>query len=190
MKYDIVRDTLPAEIQFGAALFLNDFDPENGSVEASNIRAASSGGFAFKDAPEFGDMFEGIDHVPANTKEGKYIKNRVVTVSGTFVSITPDVMKSTMAAADIDVNGTKITPRDNLTNEDFEDFWIVADYSYGTEGGYIALHIMNALSNDGFSWQTTDKAKGQFAFNYMAHYSISDITQVPYEAYIKAGETV
>ena len=190
MKYDLVRDTLPEEIQFGAALFLNEFDPETASVEASAIRAASSGGFSFKDTPEFGDAFEGIDHMPANTKEGKYIKSRSINCSGTFVTITPEVAKSAMAAADIDGDGIKITPRDDLKDEDFEDFWIVADYSYnnGEEGGYMAIHMMNALSQDGFSWQTTDNAKGQFAINYMAHYSTKDIKKVPYEVYIKKAE--
>ena len=47
---------------------------------------------------------------------------------------------------------------------------------------------MNALSTGGFSLQSGDKAKGQFAFSYSAHYSINDVQKVPYEMFIKGGE--
>ena len=46
---------------------------------------------------------------------------------------------------------------------------------------------MNALSTGGFQLQTSDKAKGQFAFTYTAHYSMAAQDTVPFEVYIKAG---
>ena len=56
-----------------------------------------------------------------------------------------------------------------------------------TNGGYIAIHMMNALSTGGFQIQSGDKAKGQFAFEYTAHYSMDAADTVPFEIYIKAG---
>ena len=47
--------------------------------------------------------------------------------------------------------------------------------------------MMNALSTGGFQLKTADKGKGQMAFEYTAHYSISKQDVVPYELYIKAG---
>ena len=49
----------------------------------------------------------------------------------------------------------------------------------------MAIHMMNALSQDGFSWQSSNMARGAFAINYKAHFSIEDIKKVPYELYIK-----
>ena len=189
MKYDLVRDTLPQEVQFGAAILVKSFDPESGEINKADIFAATSGGFSFKDTPTYGDMFEGIDNMPEGTKEGKFVSSRDVTASGTFVSVTPESAKSLMAAADIAEDNIKVTPRDDLKDEDFEDFWIVGDYSVsGDKNGFMAIHMFDVLSNDGFSWQTTNKGKGQFAFNYKAHYSIADLSRVPYEAYIGAAE--
>ena len=88
------------------------------------------------------------------------------------------------------MDATKITPRDTLAAADFSDIWWVGDYSDkngATNGGYIAIHLKNALSTGGFSIQSGDKAKGQFAFEYTAHYSISNTDAVPYEIYIKSG---
>ncbi len=47
--------------------------------------------------------------------------------------------------------------------------------------------MMNALSTGGFQLQSGDNAKGQFAFEYTAHYSMAAPDTVPFELYIKAG---
>lgn len=191
MKFTKVRTSTPSELQLNAGIILKEFDPESAAVEASAIFAATSGGVSFTDKVKFTDLFEDIDNMPKNTMEGKQIDSREVTLSGTFLTITPQVAKSLMAAADIgETDSTKITPRDTLTKEDFSDFWWVGDYSDKngkTNGGFCAIHIMNTLSTGGLSVQSGDKSKGQFAVIYMAHYSVDDIETVPYELYIKAG---
>lgn len=191
-KYTQVRETTPKELQLNAGILLKSFDPSNPEVDRASIFAATSGGVTFTDAITFVDLFEDVDNMPKNTKEGKQIDSREVTMAGTVLTITPESAKAMMAAADIDKNDpTHIIPRDNLLDEDFEDFWWVGDYSDKTgetKGGFCAIHIMNALSTGGFSLQTGDKAKGQFAMTYTAHYSIEDIKKVPYEMFIKQGE--
>ena len=54
-------------------------------------------------------------------------------------------------------------------------------------GGFIAIKLLNALSTGGFQLQTADKSKGQFAFEFTGHYSMSAQDIVPFEIYIKAG---
>lgn len=114
-----------------------------------------------------------------------------VKCSGTFVTVTTTSAKSLMAAADIDgTDTTKVVPRRDLSSADFSDIWIVGDYSDkngANNGGFIAIRMMNALSTGGFQLKTADKGKGQMAFEYTAHYSISKQDVVPYELYIKAG---
>ena len=191
MKFTKVKKTTPQELQLNAGIILKEFNPSSPVVDSSAIFAATSGGVSFSDKIEFVDMFEDIDNMPKNTMEGKQINSREVTLSGTFLTITPEIAKSLMAAGDISTSDTThIIPRDTLTKEDFDDFWWVGDYSDkngNTNGGYCAVHIMNALSTDGLNIQSGDKAKGQFSVVYTAHYSIENIDTVPYELYIKAG---
>ena len=112
-------------------------------------------------------------------------------MSGTFVTITASLAKKLAGASDIDSqDATHIVPRNDLDTADFEDMWWIGDYSDkngATKGGFCAIHLMNALSTGGFQIQSSDKAKGQFAFEFTGHYSINAPDTVPYEIYIKAG---
>ncbi len=177
------------QIQSNAGVVLSEFDPEafNGTLDASKILFATSGGFNFTDNVTYKDMGDGIDNAPRNTKELKRFESREVRFTGTAVTASAESVKAMMGGAD--VSGTtakKITPRDVLKPDDFKDFWIVGDYG-NVDGGMIAVHVMNALSASGFKWQTQDRDKGQFAFDFLAHYSMEDQSKVPYEVYIKAG---
>lgn len=85
----------------------------------------------------------------------------------------------------------KITPRPDLDISDFKDLWWVGDYSDlngATNGGFCAIKLMNALSTGGFQIKSGDKAKGQFGFEYTAHYSNASADTVPFEIYVKIGE--
>lgn len=188
-KFTKISETAFNEMQLNAGVLLKTFDPESATIELTNILGATSGGFKFSDTVTYRDDGEYVDNCPKNMKELKKIDGREVKASGTFVTVTADRVKSLMAAAD--VSATKITPRDNLKDEDFTDLWWVGDYSSKngeTKGGYIAIHMISVLNTGGFQIQTGDKSKGQFAFDYMAHYSMKAQNKVPYEVYVKAGE--
>ena len=188
-KYTTIPTDAFQKISKNAGILLADFDPDDGTVTKTDIIGATTGGISFKDTPSYTDYGEDIDNCPKNTKELKEIDSREVTISGTFITVDTDSAKKLIAAADIDSNdNTKIVPRDVLGEDDFiDDIWVVTDYS-DVDGGFVAVHIMNALSTGGFAIQTADKNKGQYAFTFTAHYSISDPDEVPYEIYIKAGE--
>lgn len=183
------------QIGINAAMFLSEFDPTTGTVDTSKILATTSGGINFTANYEYIDYGEDMDNVPKNTKELMRVDNVTATVTGTFVTITPELAERLNAAAD-NTNG-HIVPRTALDIEkDFRDIWIVGDYSdvnksgTGTgaaQAGFIAIHLMNALSTGGFQLQTTDKNKMQFAFEFTAHFSMDAQDTVPYEIYIKAG---
>ena len=86
----------------------------------------------------------------------------------------------------------KITPRNDLQLSDFADVWWVGDYSSlngSTNGGFVAIHLINSLSTGGFSTQSGDRAKGQHAFEFTGHYSNENPDAVPFEIYIKQGTT-
>ena len=193
MKFTQIPANTFEELQLNSGVLLADFNPTDGTVANGDILGATSGGVAFADTPSFRDDGEGIDNCPKGTKELMRIDSREITLSGTYITMNTDRAKSLIAAADVDLDDpTHIIPRSDLAPTDFKDIWWVGDYSNkngDTNGGFIALHLINALSTGGFALQSGDKSKGQFAFSYAAHYSIENPQAVPYEMFIKAGET-
>lgn len=189
MKFTQIPTTAMEEMQLNAGVLLSSFTPA--TAEVSGIIGATTGGIKFSATPTFSDYGEDIDNCPKNTMELKRQDSVEVKVSGTFVTVTTAVAKKLMAAADIDTSDqTKIKPRNDLKTEDFADMWWVGDYSDkngSTNGGFVAIHVMNALNTGGFQLQSGDKSKGQFPFEFTGHYSIDAQDVVPYEVYIKAG---
>lgn len=180
------------QIQINAGILLKSFTPSTGAIEADDQIGATTGGINFTATPSYTDFGDDIDNCPKNMKELKRLESWEVKATGTLVTLDTAAAKSLIGAADIDgTDATKVTPRNDLADADFADLWFVGDYSDktgATKGGFVAVHLMNALSTGGFQIQTSDKAKGQFAFEYTAHYSMAAQDTVPFEVYIKAGE--
>ena len=191
MKYTKIPENTFQNIQLNAGVLLSSFTPSSATVSDEAIIGATTGGINFTATPTYIDFGEDIDNCPKNMKELKKLDSWEAKCSGTFVTIDTAVAKSLIGAADIGTSDTtKVTPRNDLAQADFSDIWIVGDYSDkngATNGGFVAIHMMNALSTGGFQIQTADKEKGQFAFEYTAHYSMSAQDTVPFEVYIKAG---
>lgn len=191
MKYTKIPENTFQNIQLNAGVLLSSFTPSSATVSEEAIIGATTGGINFTATPTYTDFGEDIDNCPKNMKELKKLDSWEAKCSGTFVTVDTAVAKSLIGAADIgSPDTTKVTPRNDLAQADFSDIWIVGDYSDkngDTNGGFIAIHMMNALSTGGFQIKTSDKAKGQFAFEYTAHYSMSAQDTVPFELYIKAG---
>ena len=191
MRFTKIPATTFSEIQLNAGVLLADFTPADGTFELTDIIGATTGGVSFSDSMTFTDFGEDIDNCPRNMKELKQLDAHEVTMSGTFVTVTAETVKTLIGVADIaGGDNTKVVPRNDLLDTDFTDIWWVGDYSDKngeTKGGYIAIHLLNALNTGGFQIKSTDKGKGQFAFSFMGHYSMSAQDTVPYEVYVKAG---
>ena len=191
MKFTQIPTNTFKELQLNAGILTSNFTPATGTVAADDILGATSGGVSFSATPTHTDLGDDIDNCPENMKELKKLESWEAKMSGTFLTVNTAQAKSLIGAADIGSSDTtKVTPRNDLASTDFEDIWWIGDYSDkngATNGGYIAIHMMNALSTGGFQLQSGDNAKGQFAFEYTAHYSMAAPDTVPFELYIKAG---
>ena len=191
MKFTQIPTNTFKELQLNAGILTSIFTPATGTVESNNILGATSGGINFTATPSYTDLGDDIDNCPKNMMELKKLDSWEAKISGTFLTVNTAQAKSLLAAADIGGSDTtKVTPRNDVAPTDFDDIWWIGDYSDkngATNGGYIAIHMMNALSTGGFQIQSGDKAKGQFAFEYTAHYSMNAADTVPFEIYIKAG---
>lgn len=191
MKFTKIPSTTFQELQMNAGILATGFTPATGTLESADMLGATSGGVNFKATPTYSDFGDDIDNCPKNMMEMKQLDSWDIKMSGTFVTVDTAAAKSLIGPADIGkTDATKVTPRNSLATTDFDDIWWVGDYSDkngATNGGYIAIHMMNALSTGGFQVKSGDKAKGQFAFEYTAHFSNSAQDTVPFEVYIKAG---
>lgn len=192
MKFNKIPETTFQQLQLNAGILLSNFNPSTATVENNAIIGATTGGVEFSATPEYSDFGEDIDNAPKNMKELKKLDNWTVEMSGTFVTVDGNSIKTTIGAADIDKSdSTHIVPRNDLVDGDFTDLWWVGDYSDKngeSKGGYLAIHMMNTLSTGGFAIQSTDGGKGNFAFTFTAHYSMNAQETVPFEVFVKAGE--
>lgn len=191
MKFTRIPETTFQKLQLNAGIMLTAFDPTNGTVAEDAIMGATSGGINFSAVPTFSDFGEDIDNAPTNVKEMKMLEKWDVTMSGSFVTVDVKSAKLLVGAADIDAGDqSKIVPRNDLMDSDFTDVWWVGDYSDQngeSNGGFVAIHMINALNTGGFSVQSTNKGKGEFAFEFTGHYSLSDQSKVPFEVFVKTG---
>lgn len=191
MKYTQIPTDTFQQIQLNAGVLLSSFEPATATITSSAIIGATTGGVTFKATPSFEDFGADIDNCPKNTKELKKLTEWDVKMSGSFVTVTAAAAAMLVGAGDVgSTDTTKITPRNDLDDGDFEDIWWVGDYSDkngATNGGFVAIHMLNGLSTGGFSLKSTDKAKGTFDFEFTGHYSIEAQDTVPFEVYVKAG---
>ena len=191
MKFTKIPVDTFQKLQINAGILTTDFTPATGTIGEAGQIGATTGGVNFSATPEYSDYGEDIDNCPKNTKELKKLDSWEVKMTGTFVNADTAIAKRLCGAADIGTTDTtKVTPRNDLKDADFDDIWLVGDYSDKngeTNGGFIAIKLLNALSTGGFQLQTADKSKGQFAFEFTGHYSMSAQDAVPFEIYIKAG---
>ena len=191
IKFTKIPSDAFQKLQINAGILTTDFTPATGTIGESGQIGATTGGVNFTATPTYSDFGEDIDNCPKNMKELKKLDSWEAKMTGTFVNADTAIAKLLCGAADIgSPDTTKVTPRNDLKDADFDDIWLVGDYSDKngeTNGGFIAIKLINALSTGGFQLQTSDKAKGQFAFEFTGHYSMSAQDTVPFEIYIKAG---
>lgn len=191
MKFTKIPSDAFQKLQINAGILTTDFTPATGTIGSAGQIGATTGGVNFTATPSYSDFGEDIDNCPKNMMELKKLESWEVKMGGTFVNADTAIAKMLCGAADINSqDSTKITPRNDVLAADFDDIWLVGDYSDKngeTNGGFIAIKLLNALSTGGFQMQTADKSKGQFAFEFTGHYSMSAQDTVPFEIYIKAG---
>ena len=172
------------EFQVDAGVLLKSFDPEAPELVDEDIICATTGGINPTCVPTYFDWGEDVDNVPNGTKELMHLDGWETTLGFTALNTTPDVIRMALGAADVEASSGKITPRRDLKDTDFADVWWVGDRS---DGGLVAIRLINALSSSGFSLQTTKNGKGQIAVTLNGHPSINEQSKVPMEFYVQEG---
>jgi hypothetical protein len=101
-----------------------------------------------------------------------------VTADFTSLSTSADFLSFALGAAD---TADSITPRHDLHDSDFADIWWIGDR---VDGGAVAVRLISALSDGGFSLQTGKNSAGGIDVHLTAHASLNgDFGAVPVEIY-------
>lgn len=167
------------ELQLDAGILLSQFDP-TGETEVKNehIICATTGGINPTCVASYSDYGEDVDNCPVNMMELKHLDGWECKLAFTSLGVSPEQIHLALGAADVD--GAKVTPRRKLKLTDFREVWWVGDKG---NGGFVAVHLKNALSSSGFSLQTTKNGKGQLAVELTGHVSLTAQDVVPMEFY-------
>lgn len=190
MKYTKVPEDTFKTLALNGGVLLRKFTPDNApeTLPKDDFIGATTGDVTFSATPSYIDFGEDINNCPKNVAELKKLDTWDVKLSGTLVTATKKSAKSQLGAAD--ESGDKVSPRNELKDEDFEDVWLVGDYSDKNgekNGGFFAIHMKKALSTAGMTVTAGDKKKWTHKFEYTAHYTLKDQNTPPVEIYIHAG---
>lgn len=173
------------DLQTEAGVLLKQFDPANPDFEDEDIICATTGGISATCVPTYSDYGEDVDNAPVKVKELMRLDGWETTLGFTAITFNPEVIRFALGAADVNAENGSIIPRRNLNQEDFSDVWWVGDLS---DGGMVAVHLINALSTSGFSLQTTKSGKGQLSVTLAGHVSIEEQDRVPMEFFHAQGQ--
>jgi hypothetical protein len=181
-KFTVIpKDTFDG-LQLNAGVLLKKFDPSKVAAPADeDIICATTGGINASCVPSYTDQGEDVDNCPNNLKELKQLNSWECKMSFTSLGTSAENIRLALGAADIDSSNTsKITPRSDLSQDDFSDLWWVGDRA---DDGCVAIKLKNALSTGGFSIKTSKNGKGQVAVELTGHVSINAQKEMPMEFY-------
>lgn len=170
------------EIQTDAGVLLKTFNTATPELNDDDIICATTGGINATCTPTYSDWGEDIDNCPNGMMELMHLDSWETSLGFTALNTTVETIRLALGAADASVENGKITPRRELKDTDFGDVWWVGDRS---DGGLVAIRLLNALSTGGFSLQTTKDGKGQISVTLGGHVSISAQDVVPMEFYVQ-----
>ena len=189
-KYTLIPENTFSRLVLGTGVLALAFDTDGGELDEDDIWGTTTGKTEFCALPHYTDMADKSQNCPKNVAGLKRLDYWEAKLSGTMVSVAADTLKKLAGAAS--VTSECISAQKKLTDACFGDLWLIADYSdvtSGTDAGYIAVRLKNALNTSGVDLELSNGSKGEFAFSFLAHSDVSSPQTPPYEIYIHAGQT-
>ena len=174
------------ELQLNAGVLLTTFDPTHPATPAdADIICTTTGGITVNCVPTYSDFGEDVDNCPNNMMEYKHLDGWDCNMGFSNIKFNQNNIAFALGAAD-KTGTTQVTPRASLQSADFRDLWWVGDK---TDGGAVAVKLMNALSTGGFALTTTKNGKGTMAMTITGHVSVANQDVVPMDFFVLAAPT-
>ena len=184
-RFSVISTDAFDALQLDAGVLLTSFDIENPytTPASADILATTTGGVNPTCTPTYSDFGEDVDNVPNNMKEFKHLDGWEAKMAFSSIKFNAANTKWALGAADTELlsNGvTKIKPRKDLKQTDFQDLWWVGDKA---NGGAYAIKLLNALSTGGLNIQSSKNGKGTNQIEVTGHVSIDAQDVMPMEIY-------
>lgn len=171
------------KLQFQAGAFLKTFDPTGTTpINATDNVGLTTGGITVSCKPNTINLLDDVDEVPPGTKQGRHITSWDCGMSATLLTLSTDTTKLTLGAATVDTGTGKVTLKDDYEDGDYTDIWWHGNM---LGGGFAAVHLKNAISENGFELKTNKDGKGNLTLSLKGHYDLADTSTAPMEFYIK-----
>ena len=182
MTYSKITQLQFNEMQFGAGVWVRDFDITAPAIQDTDIICATTGGIGLSVQPSIVDLGDSVYMMPKETAEMLIVTGWTVDAEFTALGFGSDVISFVLGAADTE---DSITPRNELKSTDFHSLWWIGDR---VDGGLVAARLLNALSDEGIEIQTERQRAGQITVHLTAHASLEDDKDaVPVEIYSIEG---
>ena len=180
-KYTKIPQDAFNALQLDAGVILTNFDPTDPQEPADqDILCATTGGITVSCTPTYSDLGADVDNVPANMMELMHLDSWECTLSTTSLGTSLELLRWALGSADITAADSKVKPRKDLCQTDFQTIWWVGDRA---DGGVVAVKLLNGLSTGGMSLQTSKNGKGQTSITITGHISINAQNDMPMEFY-------
>ena len=184
-RFSVISTDAFDALQLDAGVLLTSFDPTNPytTPASADILATTTGGVNPTCTPTYSDFGEDVDNVPNNMKEFKHLDGWEAKMAFSSIKFNAANTKWALGASDTELlsNGvTKIKPRKDLQQTDFQDLWWVGDKA---NGGAYAIKLLNALSTGGLNIQSSKNGKGTNQIEVTGHVSIDAQDVMPMEIY-------
>lgn len=188
-----VTSGTPKHLQLGAGAFLKNFDPTTdtwASAKATKLIGATAGGGSLAAVPTIRRIE--VDGVKGATKGFEALDEWEVTMTANVKEITAESLQLALAtgtstatkspAASESNNYNKVTAANDIADTDYLTNITWVGRLSGSDLPVIIV-MKNALSTNGLTLTTADKAEGVIALTFTAHYDPSDLDAVPFEIY-------
>lgn len=180
MTYSKLTKSQFDEMQFNAGVLVRSFDIENPAITEEDIVCATTGGFSLAVEPSYVDLGDGVYMMQPGTAEMMMLTGWSVEASFTCISMSASSIRMVLGSAQ-NSSDNGILPKMELQDADYNNLYWIGDR---VDGGLVCVELINALSDEGISIQTTPKGMGEVSVHLTCHASIEeDMEAVPVEIY-------
>ena len=181
-----LTDRTIVNLQLNAGVLLTAYT-KGTEIKEDDIIGATRGGGSFTAVPTVHQA--AVDGAPTYTKGLERVDDWVVTLNATMVEVSDEAISRALGVGVIKTKtgsgttkDTVFTVKRTVNDADYKDLYWVGDLSNGQN---VVVKLKNALNISGFSLTVTDRGEGTYPLALIAHYTVDDLENAPFEITIE-----
>jgi len=181
----------PKNIQLDAGAYFIDFDVAvdtfASAKAAGKLLGATQGGGSFSAVPEIRTIE--VDGVKGSAKGLSVIDSWEVMMTPTMLELSPEIIANALASSTTTEEAfyNKIQANNYICDDDYKGNITFIGKISGTNKPVI-IQILNAVSMNGISLESSDNSEGTLALEFKGHYDSTDLDSPPFVIYYPKAE--